>query len=461
MVFARTRSFARRAIVALVGAGLLLSAFGSVEWGRGGHRTMVAARIASAAAPAKSIRLYYSPPVLVRVGERVVMPVDVVCATADGTACDATVELGTQVGSEPWRSVRAAASAEIRFDLTGPAGRAAASSRVARFFLRAADRTGKSASLGGPTAGTALRFYVTDRMDVVEMPSIPFGQVRLGRVMLSLPWGSGPARAGLEPGNESDTVGPSSFDVDSAGRIYLLDAIQQRLAVFEGGRLTRQVPLSIGGMLFDVRVGDDGSAYVLSRGSVATWTVQPIDAEGKVGAPASLGERISARLRIAGRRAFAELLPLDAWVEVPTQGRGLASSPSVRTGQPLASGAELLRLVGDDSVRMATLSDGEVTSAVEVRSSLSIADAPLVEPDGEGGYWLVVRVWQGQPAADQYQVAHVRGSTLISSFAISSRSFANTPFFNRFRLGPDGALYELTSSSEGIQVIRYELGGQG
>jgi hypothetical protein len=366
-----------------------------------------------------------------------------------------------QVGSERWRSVRAAASARLRFDLTASTGRAAASERVARFFLRAVDRTGESATLGGPTANTALRFYVTDHMDVVDMPSLPFGRVRLGRVVLSLPWGSGAARAGLEPGNESDTVGPSSFDVDSAGRIYLLDALQQRLAVFEDGRLTRQVPLSTGGMLFDVRVGDDGSADVVSGRSGSTWTVRTIDPSGKVGAPVSLGEAISARLRIAGRRAFADLLPLDAWIEVPLPGGGPASSPSVRTGQPLASGAELLSVVGDDSVRMATLSGGEITSAIEARSSLPIADAPLVEPDGEGGYWLVVRVWQERPAADQYEVAHVRGSTLISSFAISSRSFANAPFFNRFRLGPDGALYELTSSSEGIQVVRYELGGQG
>ena len=33
------------------------------------------------------LRAYYTAPVLVRSGERVVIPVDVVCATADGRAC--------------------------------------------------------------------------------------------------------------------------------------------------------------------------------------------------------------------------------------------------------------------------------------------------------------------------------------------------------------------------------------
>jgi hypothetical protein len=50
--------------------------------------------------------------------------------------------------------------------------------------------------------------------------------VLAGRTVLALPWGSGPMRAGLAPGNESATLGPSSFDVDAAGRIFLLDGLQ-------------------------------------------------------------------------------------------------------------------------------------------------------------------------------------------------------------------------------------------
>ena len=46
-------------------------------------------------------------------------------------------------------------------------------------------------------------------------------------------------RAGIALGNEAAVVGPSSFDVDRRGRVFLLDTEQRRLAVFDRGRLVR------------------------------------------------------------------------------------------------------------------------------------------------------------------------------------------------------------------------------
>src|SRR5438270_10061855 len=87
---------------------------------------------------AKYLEIYYTSPVLVRAGERVRMPVDVVCATASGRSCAATVTLGTRVNSEPWRLVSSPARQPLEFDLTGPASRAVGSSESGSvsFFLR-------------------------------------------------------------------------------------------------------------------------------------------------------------------------------------------------------------------------------------------------------------------------------------------------------------------------------------
>ena len=70
------------------------------------------------AQPANSLQIYYTSPVLSRAGERVLMPVQVVCVTAAGTACRATVTLGTRAPGEAWRYSTTAASPGLTFDLT-------------------------------------------------------------------------------------------------------------------------------------------------------------------------------------------------------------------------------------------------------------------------------------------------------------------------------------------------------
>src|SRR5438105_15316932 len=81
---------------------------------------------------ARYLEIYYSSPVLARAGERVRMPVDVVCVTASGRPCAATVTLGTRVNSERWRLVSTSARQPLEFDLSGPASTAVSSSESAR-----------------------------------------------------------------------------------------------------------------------------------------------------------------------------------------------------------------------------------------------------------------------------------------------------------------------------------------
>jgi hypothetical protein len=297
---------------------------------------------------------------------------------------------------------------------------------------------------------------VTDSMPTALIPAIAFGDVRKGEEVLSLPWGSGDRRAGLELGDESDTLGPTSFDVDLDGRIYLLDALQQRLAVFEQGRLMRESHLPQ--TLFDVAAEGDGQAFVLSR-SGGSLDVRRVDPSGAVSPPASLGEGIPGQLAVVGGRAFADLLPLDAWTEVPAPGGGVAAAPPIHVGRPLANG-ELLRVARPEFVRLGTVSDGRVIDAVELRSPVGLGDVALAEADGAGGYWAVVHVWQGEPEpADQYQVVHVRAGRVLGTFAVSNRHFAAAPPLNRFRLA-GGFLYQMTSSPEGMQIVRYDVGGE-
>jgi hypothetical protein len=410
--------------------------------------------------PVRTLRIYYQAPVLVRAGEPVIMPVQVVCVTARGNPCDAILSLGVRSGAgDPWRFHRVEAAPELSFDLTAAAERAGASASVQGVdFVWRAEAGGITSSLPVTDAGPPLRFYATRDIRPIRVPAIPYGRLRRGQTVVVLPWGSGPGRAGLALGRESPALGPPSFDVDRAGRIHLLDTYQGRVAAFRGQQLERQWPAR-SGHAADLALGSDGTTYVgrTVKGEVLVTRLSPLGQElGTV----SLGSSVLSQLRTARTRAYAELLPLDAWVRLPGVGMPPRSLDSM-VGRPLPSGKRLLRVGTERSVRLGVVRDERVHRAVELRSAHRFGEVALAEPDGSGGYVVVVRVWRwGTVPADQFQVIHISRGRVAEAFAVSSRNFAEVRPLSRFRLGGDGHLYELVSSPRGVRVVRFELKGE-
>jgi hypothetical protein len=446
-----------RTIVLAVSAGLALVAAIAVPHGEVGPDD---AKRAASIDPPATIHLFYSPLGLVRGGETVRIAVDAICTTVEGKQCPADVTLGTQVGVESWQTVTRAADTALQFDVTDAAARAGESRASAvRFYLRAHTATGLATSAGSPRA--PLKFWVVPRLAEIEMPSVPFGQVRKPANVLFLPWGTGPAKAGLSPGRESLTGGPASFDIDDDGRIHLLDTEQDRLAVFSEGKLFREVPLSLDPDA-DVSVAADGTAYVLEvRNDVAE--VRAVSPSGDMRPARPLGVALSGHLRTVGPEAYVNLLPADMWVRVPGGGETLTAALPLQTftGAPIPGDAELVRIGTTGSVRLGTISGDQVSEAVEVHSETPLGEVALAEPDGRGGYWFVVRVWRETPKpADQYQVLHISGGEIVESFAVSAEQFADTPPLSRFRIGSDRYLYQLTTSPSGVRIVRFDLGGQ-
>jgi hypothetical protein len=73
---------------------------------------------------------------------------------------------------------------------------------------------------------------------------------------------------------------------------------------------------------------------------------------------------------------------------------------------------------------------------------------------------VIVHVARGEPhPVDAYQVVHVIGSRVARTFAVARADFADAAALSRFRLGPDTWLYQLTSSPDGVRVLRYRIGG--
>jgi hypothetical protein len=304
----------------------------------------------------------------------------------------------------------------------------------------------------------ALRFFVTGDMATVHMPDIAFGRVREGTPSLTLPWGSGTMRAGIALGNEAAVLGPSSFDVDRRGRIFLLDSEQQRLAVFDGGRLVRSTPVTAGARS-DVAVAENGVAYVLSRDPTSDrLMVTAVPPGGPPEPPVEVGSGIPGAIRTQGDAAYVYALPLDAWLPVP--GTGAASDhPGPAVGQPIGEGRELLRVAREHAFRLGTATGSVVSGAVEVISRQLLGAVPLVAVDGDDGYWAVAHVWrEGSHPADQYQVIHVAGGRVTESFAMSRREFAQGDS-SAFRIGGDGALYQMLTGPAGLRIVRYGIGG--
>jgi len=349
----------------------------------------------------------------------------------------------------------------LGFDLSEPAARAAARGGLGtvEFFIRAEDPAGASVSI--PPAGPQrpLSIVVTGELPLVRMPGIS-SDVRSGRTVLSLPWGSGPMRAGLEPGKESAAGGPASFDVDRRGRIYLADSLQHRLAVFGEGRLMRSTRLDLGAEAA-IAVTDEGAIAALDR-SAGALLARTLDARGTPRRSAALGTGLVGQVRIVGGSAFGLILPLDAWVALPmfdaaATGITPAGSGSF-AGEPLPSGAQLIRVARQESVRFGVVTATRITDAVEVRTADRFGEVALAEPDGGGGYWAVLHLWRERPsAADQYRVIHLVGGAITSSFAVANHAFAETPPLSRFRLGGDGNLYQLASFPSGMRIVRFDL----
>jgi hypothetical protein len=121
----------------------------------------------------------------------------------------------------------------------------------------------------------------------------------------------------------------------------------------------------------------------------------------------------------------------------------------------------LLRVGTEGYVRLGIVRDRRVHRAIELRSEHRFGEVALAEAYGSGGYVVVVRIWRWRPRpADQFQVVHISRGRIVETFAVSSRSFADTPPLSRFRIGADGRLYQLVTRSDGIRIVQFELKGE-
>ncbi len=276
-----------------------------------------------------------------------------------------------------------------------------------------------------------------------------------------LPWGTGSHRAGLRPGNESPTLGPSSFDVGRRGLVALVDSLQSRVAVFRGQRLVREVHVA-GSSWADVALARDGTAFLASRAPGSSWRgrVRAAGPDGRVRTISTRLPGMPSEIALAGGSAVVRVLPLDAWVA--PDGRRASARRGPTVGRPLGRGSQLLVAGTEGTIRIGTVEGNRVRRALELvpgGTHVRFGEVALAEPDGDGGFVVVVHVRRERPRArDRYQVLRIDRSLRVRSFLTASGSFATSMALSRFRLAPDGALYQMRTEPDGVHIVRYGPG---
>jgi hypothetical protein len=448
---------ARLRLAAVLGSALAVAAASTIGAGRTAAREAFSSDVVD---PGGVLQVFHSNPSLARAGERVRLGVDVVCVAGGDAPCRASATVRATSGGGPW--TRASATTDghaVAFDLTGPSRRAVSASGdgAVSFAIEANDEFGRRTAVPEAGVEAPLAFYVTRDMPVAVLPVDPGPEAPDPEQVLSLPWGRGALRAGLAPGVEALTMGPSSFDVDRLGRIHLLDGLQSRVAVFSGGRLAGEFGIASSSEA-SLSVDDSGGTLVLDAVGDSVFLSRH-DPRGQAVGLESVGEGIPAGLRAVGERAFVRLLPLGAWLEVGGGPDARSSRPAV--GRPVGVGRELVATARQRIVRVATVDRGRVTDAVELvpgDPGVSFGELALAEVLGDG-YVLVIRTVREKAgsARDRFDVVGMAAGRVTWAFSVAAEDFTDVPPLSRFRLGEDGSLYQLTTSPDGLRILRFDL----
>jgi hypothetical protein len=282
---------------------------------------------------------------------------------------------------------------------------------------------------------------------------------RSGTRVASAGWGTGPTDAGLEQGRNLGAIGASSFDVDAAGTVVVLDQANRRLLRWHrAARMPARVPLSIAGTIADLAVADDGTVHVLETTTRPGRNplVKRFDDGGRELEEVETAERTPSQILLGRNGPVVLGRPSHLWS--PTSVNGTPASPAdqLRRGtssRPLRGGGRIVVFRHRNELRLALIAGRNVTRSWRITSVTSLAEVQLAEPMGPH-LVVVVRVFDEQH--DEFLVLVLGRSGIVDRFGVDSADWAETAPLSRFRLR-GGSLYRLGSSAAGMFVDRFDL----
>ena len=398
------------------------------------------------------------PPLLTLPGEAVTLRYDVYCVAADAPAasCDADGVVYARAGDAgPFEAL------PLRLDPAAVEG---------RYFVRVPDvlawsgfsyyallhdrTSGASTTLPSGAPEALERSAPMGAAAVVQLGRHTFGTSRAADArVVSARWGDGPDDVGLEErGPDATPIGASSFDVDSSGRVTVLDEAHRRLLRWapDGSRRPEKVPVAVRGTIGDIATGSDGTTYVVETAAAASSALMR--------AFAADGHQLSA-VDVGQSGDTVRVGPDGPVVLEPQTGRWFGPGRPAGAGyvgRPVGGSLRVVVYRPDPGeLRLALVAEsGTVARAWRIESSTPMGEVQLAEPLS-GKLVAVVRVYEERRAEF---VALVLGPGGVrSEFSVDAADWAEAAPLARFRL-VGGSLYRLGSTPAGVFVDRYDLG---
>ena len=424
----------------------------------------------SAAVGQPLVEATHLPPLLTTAGDRLdSLRYDISCTTP-GTDVDQACDVGGTVyvrqgQSGPFTPV------ELRLDAAADAGRYVATLPAAlgaspsgfSYYAVIRDRvSGATTTLPAGGAAAPQRSLRLANPVVVDLGSHRFGATTAPSARAATAaWGDGTANVGLEEGAaQLAPIGASSFDVDSARNVTVLDEAHRRLLEFTsaGPRVARAVPVAVQGTIADLALQDDGNTYVLeSVGDPgSTPLIRRFDSAGQTTGTWHTSDPGASALRHDATGLQVLQYPASQWMPVATGGTpDLVGSQRAggRPGRAIAGGLELVSQREGDEARIAVVGPRGILRSWALRSDTPLAEIQLVEPHGPDVV-AVLRTYSDTRA--EFVVLDLGQRGVVRQLSISAADFAETAPFARFRL-VGSALYHLGSTPSEMFVDRYNL----
>ena len=418
------------------------------------------------------LKATYSPVKLRAPGDPQEIRFDISCLPPDGDPEGAGVCDGG--GTVYFRSAGGSAAVPLQVDSAAQTGRYVASVPAGiwnapwfSYYAVIQDNTTGRTITVPPGGSSAPQFSFAVGAAPIGLGDHVFGDTRRADARVaSASWGSGDGQAGLEDGIDMPT-GAASFDVDSAGDVYLLDEANVRLLEFARGAAPTQIPLSgLAGVRADLRVNDtSGTVYVLESANAAfpKPELRAYTLQGAALGTSPVADAAAAQVRLSGGTAFVSEYPSSMWAPVLQNNGRTAVDPSVQLSRAAPGGpghdGNVVVLSTGTEIRVgsyALVGSTYQLSALRLTSSTPVADIQLAQTLPSGRMLVVFSVYTD--TQHEYEAVVVDPSgTLVDQFSLPADDWAQSMPLSRFRL-VGSSLYELGSTEAGVYVDRYDLG---
>lgn len=343
--------------------------------------------------------------------------------------------------------------------------------RGSRLFYYAVIRDGRGRSVRVPSGGAAAprSTWILSGARNVALGVHRFGHATAPEAVVAKA-----AAADVSFPTGEPCCGPSSFDIDRDGSVWLLDGGNQRLLVWRATHPGSPRPLRLPIPTGDFALGATGQIYVaghceracvlrLSGSGKKTWQ-EPLPDAGfptqlRIGPDGTLY-----RTRVAESSA----LPWRgrSWTPLTTPAGGPLSVAEQRKQtlwgyQPAGRGLRLVTAFAPyHEERVALVDDaGRITHAWRITSRTGISPALSSTPGfvaGDPVIFLEAQRGAGKSFQREYVVLRLAAGGARTRLTLREAAWGE--IVTDLRVGPDGKLYQLASSPQtGVTVSRYAL----